>query len=218
MKRKRYAKARTYKEYTELPKKDRTIFGFWYLLPEAAEWSEWKAIETHFKIEYPLQFRIRECMDNVHDTFRLVKHWWYDNVHCRLSPKNKWATKVIPHTWADKTWLIEKFLFECIVHYVEVEAQKYNHLMVSDGDFKDRWDRIQKCYTYIKIDFPKRESRLRDILNILYPSDEELDLSKKDTPEEAALREEYDKVEQSIDKDTKYILKEIVDLKDFLWT
>ena len=53
-------------------------------------------------------------------------YFWSDLVYkikCFFSPSQEWLTDVIPDTHCDKVKLIPRMLFECLVHYVEVETQ-----------------------------------------------------------------------------------------------
>jgi hypothetical protein len=213
------AKARSYKEYVNLPKKDRTQFGFWYLVPEMLSSHDWDAVETHFKIEYPIQYRLREVIDNVCIQIYRFKHWWHENIVCRIKPKNKWASKLIPHTWMDKPELIEVILFECVVHYVEVEVKKYDHIDWEDEYMAEIWKRIQKCYTYITADLPGIKKQQDRLWKVAYPPSQWQRI--KDGISTEAQKEAQNKcieLDETIDTTTKKILKEIIDLKDHLWS
>ena len=209
-------KVTSYKEYVNLPKKDRTRFGFWYLEPEALSLEDWEAIEVHFKIEYPIQYRFREFIDDVCMQRYQLKRWWHENVVCRIRPRNKWIAKIVPCTWADKTWLIEKFLFECIVHYVEVELKESKHLMEPGSPFEDKWKRIEKCYTYITVDRPNMQQEIDELMEIAYPPGPGLiGMSAPDRKEAQNKILELENIMHTITCDT---LKEIIDLKQHLWT
>lgn len=45
----------------------------------------------------------------------------YSRIRDFIFPRNRWASKVIPNHWSDKTYLIPKFLFAAIVHFIEDE-------------------------------------------------------------------------------------------------
>ena len=45
----------------------------------------------------------------------------YSQIRDFIFPRNRWATKVIPNHWSDKTYLIPTFLFAAIVHFIEDE-------------------------------------------------------------------------------------------------
>jgi len=53
--------------------------------------------------------------------------FWHDayyKIKCFFKPKQEWLTDVIPDTYCDKVELIPRLLFECLIHYVEVERQQ----------------------------------------------------------------------------------------------
>jgi len=214
----KYAKARSYKEYVNLPKKDRTRFGFWYLEPEMLPIGEWDAVKTHFKIEYPVQYRVREFLDEICYQWDRSKTWWHENILCRIKPKNKWATKIIPCTWADKTWLIETFLFECIVHYVEVEIKIYDHIDWQTTPRAKVWKRIQKCYTYITVELPSIKQQADRLMTEAYPPRSDWKPERVFTPKQREAQKKLKELENTIESTTSDILKEIVNLKDYLWT
>lgn len=52
---------------------------------------------------------------------RFWKNLWYEQISSRIWPRQRWLTKKIPRTWADKDTLIEITLIECLRNYVEGE-------------------------------------------------------------------------------------------------
>lgn len=156
--------------------------------------------------------------------FYRSQRWWYENITCHFKPKNKWATNLIPNTWADKTWLIEKFLFACIVNFVEEENPKscidWNH----DEKSKEGWRRIQACYTFIKIELPKLQIELNEISAPAWgvsdnnQADFLKDINKPPTPPQKELQDKYIKLENQIYNETQATLKEIVKIRNILWS
>ena len=133
------------------------------------------------------------------------KLWWFENITCRFKPQNKWATDIIPNTWADKTWLIEEFLFGCIVNFVEEENPKSCIDWSYDKKAKEQWRRIQKCYSFIKIELPNLQKELSQISGNAWPSQKE-------------LQDKYIKLENQIYNNTQATLKEIVEIRNILWS
>ena len=153
--------------------------------------------------------------------------WWFENITCRLKPQNKWATDVIPNTWADKTWLIEEFLFGCIVNFVEEENPKSCIDWNYDEEAKERWRRIQKCYTFIKIELPKLQKKLSHIAddawsgpNTSYTNEADFvgDINKAPSAPQKELQDKYIKLENQIHNKTQATLKEIVEIRNTLWS
>jgi hypothetical protein len=209
-------KVSSYKEYVDLPKRDRTVLGFWYIVPEALSLEDWNAVEVHFETEYPFQYRLREFIDSVSIQMYRFKYWWHENVVCRVKPRNKWVTKIIPHTWMDKPTLIEKLLFECIVHFVEVETVKYNHVDWKHERMVKIWTRIKTCYTYITVDLPNMQQEVSRLMKIAYPPD--INTYTMVFPDQKDAQKEISVLEDIIANTTRDTLKEIIDLKPYLWT
>lgn len=65
-------------------------------------------------------------------------YWWelWYNVKCFFKPKQEWLTDVIPDTYCDKVELIPRVLFECLVHFVEVEL-KSDHVADLEYDWAE---------------------------------------------------------------------------------
>ena len=116
----KYANAVNVKEYKELPKSEREDFGFWYRLPKLYEWGGEK-FEDYWKQNYPIQFRIREGIENLLISISVLKDKLIENTWTKIFPKNAWARKVVPNLWCDKPELIQDFLFACIIDFVEKE-------------------------------------------------------------------------------------------------
>ena len=133
---------------------------------------------------------------------------WLDKIKCTLNPRQRWIKKHIEYNqWCDKVELIPKFLFGCVVHYVEEEkcferidweASSPQHAKVADE--------LQECYEYITTARPALEQQLDDAYDNL--------------PEGGSYEEKYADVistEKAIaDGDKKYMMW-IVKNKDYLW-
>lgn len=50
-------------------------------------------------------------------------HFYYNQISSRIWPRNRWAEKVIPRTWADKPELIREFLFATVRHLVSEDGE-----------------------------------------------------------------------------------------------
>ena len=71
------------------------------------------------RLYYTCSFNLR-CMIpwRIRDKWNALCYW--------LKPRNRWATKVIPNHWSDKTYLIPEFLFASIIHFIEGEKALQN--------------------------------------------------------------------------------------------
>jgi len=133
---------------------------------------------------------------------------WYDKIRCTLKPRQRWIKKHIEYKqWCDKVELIPKFLFGCVVHFVEEEkcferidweASSPQHAKVAD--------KLQECYEYITTARPALEQQLDDAYDNL--------------PEGGSYEEIYADVISTekaiVDGDKKYMMW-IVKNKDYLW-
>lgn len=136
------------------------------------------------------------------------KYNWYDRIKCTLNPCQKWIKKHIEYKqWCDKVELIPKFLFGCVVHYVEEEKcfERINWKGSSPQHAKVA-DELQKCYEYITVTRPALEQQIEDAYDNL--------------PESGSYEEKYADVistEKTLkEADDKYMMW-IVENKNFMW-
>ena len=134
---------------------------------------------------------------------------WLDKIKCTLNPRQRWIKKHIEYNqWCDKVELIPKFLFGCVVHFVEEEEAFKRIAWDESGEgHKEFADELQECYNYITIARPALEQQLDDAYDNL--------------PESGSYEEKYADVistEKAIaDGDKKYMMW-IVKKKDYMWT
>ena len=134
---------------------------------------------------------------------------WLDKIKCKLNPRQKWIKKHIEYNqWCDKVELIPKFLFGCVVHFVEEEEAFKRIAWDESGEgHKEFADELQECYNYITIARPALEKKLEYAYDNL--------------PAGGSYEEKYADVistEKAIaDGDKKYMMW-IVKKKDYMWT
>jgi hypothetical protein len=129
--------------------------------------------------------------------------FWYDtywSIHDFLFPKQKWLTqKVIGKSWRDKPEMMADILFECIIHFVEVEQGTKHEWKYDDEyssyDREDKRQEILKIYRYAKTIRTRLEHKCFEADMKFYRFYEHL----------------YNQYE------TEYC-KKIIDLKSYLWT
>ena len=137
------------------------------------------------------------------------KYNWLDKIKCALNPQQRWIKKHIEYNqWCDKVELIPKFLFGCVVHFVEEEEAFKRIAWDESGEgHKEFADELQECYNYITTARPALEQQLDDAYDNL--------------PESGSYEEKYADVistEKAIaDGDKKYMMW-IVKKKDYMWT
>ena len=201
------------KQYKELPKSEREAFGFWYRLPKLYEWGG-ERFEDYWKQNYPIQFRIREGIENLLISFSVFKDKLIDNTWTRIFPKNTWARKIVPHTYSDKPELIQDFLFACIIDFVENEPTEYTN-WESSKKHKQTWETINKLYKFAKHTLPTRRKRLDEMMSELYTEKSLMEyVDKPDDPR----YEEMSALEKQTEKEIQKNLLEIVKIRQYLWT
>lgn len=137
-----------------------------------------------------------------------IKSWLY-KIKETFNPRQKWIKKHIEYNaWCDKVELIPKFLFGCVVHFVEEEEcfKTTDWQGTSEGHAKFA-DQLVKCYEYIKVKRPSLERQL--------------DYAYDNLPKAQDYHERYAEViriEKEIDKLDKEYAIWIVENKDYMWT
>ena len=200
-------------QYKELPKSEREAFGFWYRLPKLYEWGG-ERFEDYWKSNYPIQFRIREGIENLLISISVYKDKLIENTWTRIFPKNAWARKIIPHTYSDKPELIQDFLFACIIDFVENEPTEYTD-WESSKEHKQTWETINKLYKFAKHTLPARRNRLNEMLSELY--DEKSLMEFVDKSDDSRY-EEMSALEKQTETEIQQNLLEIVKIRQYLWT
>ena len=209
----KYAKAVSVKQYKELPKSEREVFGFWYRTPELYELGG-ETFEDYWKQNYPIQFRIREGIENLLISISVFKDKLIENTWTRIFPKNAWARKVVPHTYSDKPELIQDFLFASIIDFVENEPIDMTDWQ-SDKKRAEIYRSIENLYKFAKYTLPARRKRLDELISELYDEESLMKfVDKSDDPK----YEELSFLEKQTEKEIQQNLLEIVKIRQYLWT
>lgn len=92
------------------------------------------------------------------------KYNWYDKLKCTFKPRQRWIKKHIEYKqWCDKTELIPKFLYGCVVHFVEDEkAFEVTDWVGTSKKHAKFANELEECYDYIKTGRPLLEQQLED--------------------------------------------------------
>jgi hypothetical protein len=170
--------------------------------------------------------------------------WWelkYE-IKCFFNPKQKWLTDLVPNTFCDKTGLIPKILFACIVDYVEVEREQdhvheigydwseelENGLMSLDSvdKIKRRDAQIMEVYGWAK----SGREYFQERIDAAYPPSQSWDEMFKRTgdldnsyelipsKERTECYKRVNELEEILAENDKKYLKIIIDLVPELWT
>ena len=207
------ANASNLSQYKKLSKSEREWFGL-YRTPELYEVNG-DSFENYWKQKYPIQFFVRNTSENFWITLSVWKDKIIDNTWRRIFPKNKWARKIIPHTYSDKVELIKDFLFASIVDFIENEPIEFTDWESSETH-KDAFRRINKCYAFIKKEMPKKQNKIDQLMDDLY-GDKELN-ELLSVEREDKMYNEINKLSNELEDEIQFYCVEIVSLRNFLWT
>ena len=196
------------KQYKELPKSEREVFGFWYRLPKLYEWGG-ERFEDYWKQNYPIQFRIRDGVENLLISISVFKDKLIENTWTKIFPKNAWARKIIPHTYSDKPELIQDFLFASIIDFVDNEPTEYTD-WESSNEHKQTWKTINNLYKFAKYTLPARRNRLNEMMSELYDEKSLMEfVDKSDDPR-------YEEM-SALEKQTETEIQQNLDRKSVVW-
>jgi hypothetical protein len=201
------------KQYKELPKSEREVFGFWYRLPKLYEWGG-ERFEDYWKQNYPIQFIIREGIENLLISISVFKDKLIENTWTKIFPKNAWARKIVPHTYSDKPELIQDFLFASIIDFVENEPIDMTDWQ-SDKKRAEVYRNIENVYKFAKYTLPARRKRLDELMTELYDEKSLMEfVDKSDDPR----FEEMSALEKQTESEIQRNLLEIIKIRQHLWT
>ena len=207
------ANASNLSEYKKLPKAEREVLGI-YRTPEFYEMNG-ESFEEYWKQKYPVQFFVRNSSENFWITLSVWKDKIIDNTWRRLFPKNRWARKIIPHTYTDKVELIKDFLFASIVDFIENEPTELTD-WESNKVHTDAFRRINKCYAFIVKELPEKQNKIDELMDDLYGNRELGDFFNEDVEDE--MFDEINKLSKELEEEIQFYCVEVVSLRNFLWT
>jgi len=145
--------------------------------------------------------------------FPRYRETFLDKVSFFFKPRHRWIKKHIQYNrWCDKVELIPKFLFGCVIHYVDEEKCFERIDWDSDPEHKKFAKELKKCYEYAK----NGRDDLEKQIDKAYPKIGNLE----EKPDLRSYKEKYAEVhrlEAEIDKLDKRYMTWIVANKDFMW-
>lgn len=140
-----------------------------------------------------------------------MDNFWY-NIKCFFFPSQRWLTRNIPNTWKDKPELIRDILFECLVHYVEVEEENLkDYITMEDPDFgrKKKHQKIWQAYKNIKEELPNLIKEYESLC--------EKDYDKKDYYYRIDNIQKINELREKIDRLEQETVLSIVEVRESLW-
>lgn len=147
--------------YLKLPKKDRLLWGVFYVYPKYLRFESVEdfykdgkfenAFDKHFRKKYPVQFFIR---DTVPDFLRTICYpicLWSEKIKNFVFPRQRWLYRKIPNHWIPSTNVIMISIFESMVHYVENENWFKHVDWEFDEEHRETKKKIDQIYRWSKI-------------------------------------------------------------------
>ncbi len=145
---------------------------------------------------------------NLYDwAFPRYRETFLDKVSFFFKPRQRWIKKHIEYNrWYDKVELIPKFLFGCVIHFVD-EEECFERINFDDTpEHKKFAEELKKCYEYAK--------NGRDEL------EKQTDEAYTEFSNTGSYEEKYDEVnrlEAEISKLDKRYMTWIITNKNFMW-
>jgi len=179
-----------------------------------------KFLDTSKDITKSWTFRLKHLrykpgISYLYDLYYLVRNYF--------KPRQAWYVKGMYHHFCDKPELITQSLYNAIIDYVEGEkcfesiSWDHNDEVIECAAF------IRECYNWIKVERPKLEAKIEDIINHRFTG---VDLADKEAWQKLMKSDKtYDELypglteleNELLEKDTEYLCK-IVKYRNFLWT
>jgi hypothetical protein len=159
---------------------------------------------------------------------------WLDYIKQFFKSPQRWVRTYIPkYEWHDKDYLIEEFLFGCVIHFVEGE-ECFERVAYDDCDDHKKFAKeLTDCYDFVKVRRPKLQKQIDDALTAATNKagplewedepckiDDQLSL-KKLKPSKFSYEECYshhDKLEEKLNKQEEFYMSWIIRNRKQMWT
>lgn len=143
------------------------------------------------------------------DWIRAVGRFYWSHIRCIFVPQNRWATRVVPRTWRDKTGLIPELLYAAIIDFVEQEKC----FEVTDWNDTEETRRLaaelREIYTWAKTGRAEFQERVRKSIE---------DVSMDDWLKSDVNWDEYNRLTNEMEQWDTRCLEWIVKWRGILWT
>ena len=145
---------------------------------------------------------------NLYDwIFPRYRETFLDKMSFIFKPRQRWIKNhIVYNRWCDKVELIPKFLFGCVIHYVDEEKCFERIDFDATPEHKKFAKELKKCYEYVK----NGRDDLEKQIDKAYP-----EFSNTGSYEEKYA--EVNRLEAKISKLDKRYMTWIVANKDFMW-
>ncbi len=107
--------------------------------------------------------------EHLQEKFRILhRYWWrdfwYQQISSRWRPRNKWLTKQIPRTWADKDTILEICVLESLKHYVDEDGEDAFHVLSTTNPPEQAafMAEVKRYYELITVKLPALQKQIDD--------------------------------------------------------
>jgi hypothetical protein len=144
---------------------------------------------------------------------------WKRNVTAFFRPRQRWLTKIIPNTWADKPWLIPEILYASVIHFVEENGEDcFNVTDWPGSGLAEQEKQLREVYEWAKTGRKKFQDRINAAHPVFEPCKTDDELVTWLNADHRSQYEEVWRLEKEFDEIDKKHLHTIIDLLPHLWT
>jgi len=92
------------------------------------------------------------------------RNFWYQQISSRLRPRNKWLTRHIPRTWADKDTILEICVLESLKHYVDEDGEDAFHVLSTENPPEQAafMAEVKRYYELATVTLPALQKQIDD--------------------------------------------------------
>ena len=156
------------------------------------------------------------------------KDLWHNQVSSRINPRQKWLTDKIPRTWRDADYIIETCVFESLIFFWEEDSggetlrwafecpygAEYGVSATRSVEMKNErkvvYDRLLAAYNWAKYGRKQMEQDYNNALTKYFGEN----WTRGDNKGLSVAG----KIEREMTEKNTFYLKEIVELRDHMWS
>jgi len=187
--------------------------GVLYTVPFAETVEGWDAWRNKVKKEYPIQYFIREKIEDIEDdimrTYSRIRYY----VHTLFFPENKVIRNAIPVRGHDVFSIIEKMNFAAILQFKE-EADKSQVDWAANENHKEFKDWLDRAVVWLN----EGKANLEKELDRAYPTVSLMNTGEIILEKYNDMYKEVHRLEDLIKQTDENILVQMMKYRDYFWT
>lgn len=187
--------------------------GVLYAVPFAETMEGWDAWRNKVKKEYPIQYFIREKIEDIEDdimrTYSRIRYY----VRTLLIPENKRIRNAIPVRGHDVTSIIEKMNFAAILQFKE-EADKSQVDWAANENHKEFKDWLDRAVVWLN----EGKANLEKELDRAYPTVSLMNTGEITLEKYNDMYKEVHRLEALIKQTDENILVQLIKYREYFWT